>query len=196
MVCLIVYLRRRYRSRQHEKWLAGMETRHANDDPFHDENLPPVIHSIHTIVEEDHWNQKGTITPEDSSHSENFGQTKGAILPVYLQGGTFEKRHLQSIDIESPTEPDKARRSWAPSTPSIYPDSLSPEDEPVLNIVPNSNQSVTTSPPRPPRSRLRGRGIRVLGSTLPTPPESEYSNPTSLISELHSVHILDRMPSH
>jgi hypothetical protein len=201
VVCLAIYVRRRRRDRQHEKWLAEMQAQRPNsENPFHDENLPPVIHTNDedSPIPDSPWDRKGLLAPEGSSrHShQDFDQTNTSIIPI-LSNGTFgqsEKQHLQSTD-ESRIL-NKAHHSWTPSTPSLYPTSLSPDDERTFNnlsIVPNFNQSVFTSPHRPPRSHLRGRGAKFLRSGLPTPPESEHSNPTlSLVSEPHSVHALDK----
>jgi hypothetical protein len=197
MVGVVFCIRRRRRSREHEKWLAGMQAQHPSSDPFRDE-----IPTIHTNVDDGDWNQRDNLSPATSPGHQNFGETNTSVFPVFpiLRDGAFSqlvKPHLRSTDTESLTKPKKPRHSWAPSTPSIYPASLSPEDEKVSKdviIISNLNPAVTTSPPRPPRSHLRGQGIRALGSVLPTPPESEYSNPTSLVAEprSHDIHVLDR----
>ena len=194
---MVIYIRRRRRARKHERWLAEMQAQHPSSDPFRDE-----IPTIHTNVEDGDWNQKDSLSPATSPGHQNFGQTNTSVFPVFpmLRDGAFSqliKPRLHSTDTESLTKSKKLRHSWAPSTPSIYPASLSPEDEKVskdIIIISNLNPAVATSPPRPPRSHLRGQGIRALGSVLPTPPESEYSNPTSIVSDprSHDIHVLDR----
>jgi len=158
------------------------------DDPFRDESLPPTMRTAHA---DDPWDRKGFLTQEDSSPGRpTFGQTNASIFPVYpisKDGTTFSQPeiHRQTVDTGSPLESNKARHSFTPSTPSIYPVSLQDEDKDIV-IVPNFNQSATTSnlPPRPPRSHLRARSItRGFGPTLPSPPESEQLNHTNIVSE-------------
>ena len=185
VVFLVIYVRRRRKAHQHEKWLAGMETQRPSsfsDDPFRDQSEPP---SMRTVGEDEPWDRKGFLTPEDSNHGHlTFGQTKASIFPVYpiSKNGTFGQPviHQQMIDMESPTEFSKARYSMV-STPSIYPE----EEDKDIVIVPNFKQIATTSnlPPRPPRSHLRDRGPKGFSSLLPTPPESEYLDHTNIVSE-------------
>lgn len=194
MVCLVICIRRRRKTHQREKWLAGMQAQQPSsfsDDPFRDDSLPPTMRTVHN---DDPWDRKGFLTQEDSA----FGQTKASIFPVYpiSNDGTFSQPeiHRQTIYMDSPLESNKAHRhSLAPSTPSIYPASV---DDDII-IVPNFNQVATTSnlPPRPPRSLLRDRSIKVVSSSLPTPPESEHLNHTNIVSEPRSLdyaHVLDR----
>lgn len=202
---MVICIRRRRKTRQREKWLAGMRAQQPSsfaDDPFRDDSLPPVMRTVHTDAEDDAWDRKGFLTPEDSNNGHlTFGQTKASIFPVYpiSKDGTFGQPeiHQETIDMESPGESSNARYSLAPSTPSIYPE----DEDRALNdvvIVPNFNfnQSATPSnlPPRPPRSHLR-RSVKVFGSGLPTPPESEHLNHANIVSEPRSrdyVHVLDR----
>ena len=205
VVFLVVCIRRRRKIHQREKWLAGMEAQQPSsfvDDPFRDESLPPTMRTVHTDAEDDPWDRKGFLTPEDSNHGHlTFGQTKASIFPVYpiSKDGTFSQPeiHRQTIYMESPLESNKARRhSFAPSTPSIYPASVEDEDKGIV-IVPNFNQYATTSnlPPRPPRSHLRDRSTKVFSSSLSTSPDLEHLNPTNFVSEPRSrdyVNVLDR----
>jgi len=198
VVSLVICIRRRRKTYQREKWLAGMRAQQPSsftDDPFRDESLPPTMRTVHP---DDPWDRKSFLTPEDSSHDhQTFGQNKASIFPVYpiSKDGTFSQPEIyrQAIDMET----NKARHSFAPSTPSIYPVSIEDEDKDVV-IVPNFNQSATTSnlPPRPPRSHLRDRSSsKVFSPTLPTPPESEHLNHTNFVSEPRSrdyTHVLDR----
>jgi hypothetical protein len=198
VVSLVIYVRRRRKAHQREKWLAGMEAQRPpssfSDDPFRDQSEAPTMRTVHTVGEDEPWDRKGFLTPEDSNHGHlNFGQTKASIFPIYPKDGTFSQPviHRQTIDMESPTEFNKTRYSVV-STPSLYPD-----DDPDVVIVPNFNQIATTSnlPPRPPRSHLRDRGTKVFSSSLPTPPESEYLNQTNIVSEPRSrdyVNVLER----
>lgn len=192
VACLVIYIRRRRKAHQHEKWLAGMEAQQPSsfvDDPFRDQNLPATSMRMDlTDADDDPWDRKGFLTPEDSNHGHlSFGQNKASIFPVYpiSKDGTFSQPviHRQTIDMGSPTEFNKARYSMV-STPSIYPE----DDDKDIVIVPNFNQIATTSnlPPRPPRSHLRDRGTKVFSSSLPTPPESEYLNHTNIVSEPRS----------
>ena len=197
MVFLVIYVRRRRKAHQHEKWLAGMETQRPSsfsDDPFRDQSEPP---SMRTVGEDEPWDRKGFLTPEDSNHGDpTFGQPKASIFPVYpiWKDGTFGQPviHQQTIDMGSPTEFNKTRYSVV-STPSLYPE----DDDREAIIVPNFNQIATTSniPPRPPRSLLRDRSTKLFSSSLPTQPESEYLNNTNIVSEPRSrdyVSVLDR----
>ena len=197
VACLVIYIRRRHKAHQREKWLAGMEAQQPSsfaDDPFRDQSLPPISNrTVVTDAEDEPWDRKGFLTPEDSNHGHlTFGNTKASIFPVYQsKDGTFSQPliHRQTIDMGSPT---KARFSMV-STPSIYPED---EDKDVV-IVPDFSQIATTSnlPPRPPRSHLRDRGTKLFSSSLPTQPESEYLNNTNIVSEPRSrdyVSVLDR----
>ena len=200
VVSMVICIRRRHRRQQREKWLAGMRAQQPssfNDDPFRDDSLPPVMRTVHTDVEDDPWDQKGFLTPEDSNHGHlTFGETTASIFPVYpiSKDGTFGQPeiHQQTIEMESPAESSNPRHSLALSTPSIYPE----DDNRVLNdivIVPNFNRSSIASnlPPRPPRSHLR-RSVKVYGSALPTTPESELLNPSSEPRSRDYVNVLDR----
>ena len=202
VVSLVICIRRRRKIYQREKWLAGMQAQRPisfADDPFRDESLPPTMRTLHTDAEDDPWDRKGFLTPEDSSYGHlSFGQTKASIFPVYpfSKDGTFSQPVIQqhTIDVEFPPEFNKARRR--PSTPSIYPVSVQDEDKDIV-IVPNFNQIATTSnlPPRPPRSHLRDRSIKVLNSSVPTSPEPEHLNHANIVSEPRSrdyAHVLDR----
>lgn len=206
MVLLVICLRRRRKAHQREKWLAGMQAQQPSsfaDDPFRDDSLPPTMRTVHTHAEDDPWDRKGFLTPEDSGSSHGhltFGQTKASIFPVYpiSKDNTYTQPeiHRQSIYMEESS--NSRRHSLAPSTPSIYPASVEDEDKDIV-IVPNFKRSATTSnlPPRPPRSHLRGRSIKVYGSSLPTPSESEHSSHTNTISEQRYrdsdyAHLFDR----
>ena len=204
MVFLVICLRRRRKTRQREKWLAGMRTHQPksfDDDPFRDDSLAPAMRTtVHTDAEDDPWDGKGFLTPEDSTNGHlTFGQTKASIFPVYpiSRDGAFGQPeiHQEAIDMESPAESSKARHSLALSAPSIYPDSVDDEDKDLV-VIPYLSQSATASnlPPRPPRSHLRN-SIKAFGSSLPTTPESEHLNPTNTVSESRSrdfIHVLDR----
>jgi hypothetical protein len=188
VVCLVIYVRRRRKARQREEWLAGMEAQEPSsfdEDPFRDQSAPPTVRTVLTYAEDDAWGRNGFLTPEDSNHGHlTFGQNKASFFPIFpiSRDGTYNQPviHPQTIDMESPTEFNKARYSMI-STPSIYPE----EEDKDIVIVPNFNQFATTSnlPPRPPRSHLRDRGTKALSSSLPTPPESECLN---IVSELRS----------
>jgi len=195
VVSLVICLRRRRKTHQRKKWLAEMQAQQPRsfaDDPFRDDNLPPTMRTVHTHAEDDPWDRKGFLTPEDSGTNHGhltFGQTKASIFPVYpiSKDNTYSQPeiHRQSIYMESPVDSNNPHRhSLAPSTPSIYPASFQDEDKDIV-IVPNFNQSATTSnlPPRPPRSHLRERSSKVYGSSLPIPSESEHSNHTNMVSE-------------
>ena len=199
VVFLVIYVRRRRKAHQREKWLAGMEAQRPSsfsDDPFRDQSEPP---SMRTVGEDEPWDRKGFLTPEDSNHGHpTFDQLepKTSIFPVYpiSKDGIFGQPviHRQTVDMGSPTEFNKARYSVV-STPSLYPE----DDDKDVVIVPNFNQIATTSnlPPRPPRSHLRDRGTKIFSSSLPTSPESEYLNHTNIVSEPRSrdyVSVLDR----
>ena len=200
VVCLLFYIRRRRKAHEREKWLAGMEAQQPNsyDDPFRDDSLPATMRTLNTDAEDDPWDRKGFLTPEDSNYGHpTYGETKAPIFPIYpiSKDGTFNQPviHRQILDMESPTEYNKTRYSVV-STPSLYPED---EDKDIV-IVPNFSQIATTSnlPPRPPRSHLRDRATRVFTPSLATPPESEYINQTEdIVSEPRSrdyLNVLDR----
>lgn len=155
------------------------------DDPFRDEN-PTSAASVTTSRDGDQWNPESALLPEGPGRRPLiFGQTFFPIFPT-SQDGISGKPLLQSMEVESPTEHDKARRSQAlsVSTPSIYPASPLPGDEQLskdIVVVPNFTTQSAPSPPRPPRSHLRDR-IKALTSRLPTPPDSASSNPSSVAS--------------
>jgi len=185
---LVLYIRRRRRSRERERWSAEMAAPLPTpfiEDPFRDEN-PTSATSVTTSRDEDQWNPESNLLPEGSGlRSLKYGQT---FFPIYPNGvsGQQGKPLLQSMEGESPTEHDKARRSQAlsVSTPSIYPLSPLPGDEQFskdIVVVPKFTAQSEPSPPRPPRSHLRDR-IKALTSRLPTPPDSAHSNPTSVAS--------------
>ena len=203
VACLVICIRRRRKTHQRKKWLAGMEDQQPSsfaEDPFRDDSLPPTMRTVHTDAEDDLWDRKGYLALEDSNHGHlTFGQTKASIFPVYpiSKDGTYSQPviHQQTLDMESPTEFNRARYSLT-STPSIYPVSLDDEDKDIV-IVPNFNQIATTSnlPPRPPRSHLRDRSTKVFSSSLPTPPDSEHINDINIVSDPRSrdyVNVIDR----
>jgi len=192
---MVYWIRRYHRTRQRNKWFAGMQPQRRSF-AFHDDNARPVMRSVDNNIEDDHWDQKGILTPSIAGGSSHGHQTFGLTPAMYplFHDGSFnqpEKNQLQVTDVASSTEPNRAhfRHSWTPSTPSIYPVSLLPGEHEHISdgIVPNLNRSATVSnlPPRPPRSHLRER-VKSLGQVLPTPPESESSNHPSPISESHS----------
>lgn len=212
LVFLAIYIRRRRRSREREKWSAEMAAPLPSafvDNPFRDEN-PTSASSATTSPDDDQWNPKSTLLPDGFGRRPlKFSQAANAsssIFPIFpiLRDGVFAgqqgKPLLQSVGMESPTEQSQPRRSQAlsESTPSIYPLSLSPGEEQIskdIVTVPTFTFQSVTSPLRPPRSHLRDR-IRALTSTLPSPPESDHSKPTSPASGSTSpdVPVLDREP--
>lgn len=209
VVFLAIYIRRRRRSREREKWSAEMAAPLPSafvDNPFRDENPSSPI-SATTSPDDDQWNPKSTLLPEGSARRPlKFSQAANAsssIFPIFptLRDGVFAgqqgKPLLQSVEM---AEQSKPRRSQAlsESTPSIYPLSLSPGEEQIskdIVTIPTFTFQSTTSPLRPPRSHLRDR-IKALTSRLPSPPESDHSKPTSLTSGSPppDVPVLDRIP--
>lgn len=188
VIGLVFCIRRQRRIRQRKKWLSGTQLRAPSsfiDDPFRDETVPPAMRSTANLQ----WDQKlGLLTPEDSNYGhQDFGQANNGVVYPLIHDRTFIQ---QSTHIGSSTEPTKthSRLSRAPSTPSIYSINLPPEeDEQVSNdIVSNPSQVATTLtslPPRPPRSHLRGHAsAKNLRYNMPTPPESESSNHTTFES--------------
>ncbi|KAF8807374.1 hypothetical protein BYT27DRAFT_6566989 [Phlegmacium glaucopus] len=203
---MVFYIRRHRRTRRRNRWLDGIQPqrpRPFTDDPFHDDNGPPAMRSVDINTEDGHWDQKGILASSGSSHGhQNFGQVNASIVPTaypMFHDGTFnqpDKHQLQSIGIALSTDSNRAhfRHSWTPSTPSIYPVSLSPgEDEWISDaIVPNLTRGVTVSslPPRPPRSHLRERA-KSIEQVLPTPPASNQPSPISE-SRPQDVHFPNR----
>lgn len=193
VVFLVLYIRRRRRSREREKWSAEMAAPLPSafiDDPFRDEKPTSATSatSVTTSHDEDQWNPESILLLEGSGRRPlKFGQTFFPIYPTSEDGisGQQGKPLLQSMEVESSTEHDKTRRSQAlsVSTPSIYPATPLPGDEQFSKdiVIPNFTTQSAPSPPRPPRSHLRDR-IKALTSRLPTPPESARSNPTSVAS--------------
>ncbi|PPQ80842.1 hypothetical protein CVT25_001967 [Psilocybe cyanescens] len=216
VIGLIFFIRRKRRLDRRRRWLAGMQQQRPSSlsgDPFRDPQESyqgPAMRSVGT-ARESHWDQSSSGSPlvmqEPLSHEQRnmFGGVSLVPDPypaVHVINSPEQERYeypharlAYTTDSASPMAPFK-RQSMTPSSPSIYPATLPPDDnegheakdyipEPVQQ-EPASPVSLSTVPPRPPRSHLRESAkIGRYGAPL-TPPESNSSHnsqPPSPISE-------------
>ncbi|KAF8971345.1 hypothetical protein BDZ97DRAFT_1786025 [Flammula alnicola] len=116
----------------------------------------------------------------------------------------LERQEQQNVGLAHSLDvPNRAyfRHSMAPSTPSIYPATLPPDEddhreaeEAISKLA--QRESVVPVPPRPPRSHLRESAKSLNYGAPPTPPTSvssaSHSNPPSPISESHPYDLFTR----
>ncbi|KAF5313041.1 hypothetical protein D9619_003557 [Psilocybe cf. subviscida] len=244
LATLIFCIRRKRRSQRRKRWLAGMKPQrtYPQEDPFQDpmdnyEQKSPTIASMndgtrsdghaplipHRMSVQDYSNvmgEKGNfmLYPDpyplfnpDMMIRPRAAQTQHGMHDIDLGHG---HAHLQ-LPVPSPFG-----RSYAPSTPSIYPASLPGESDVAVagheadnlnsfNHEPKQTQApgkrdlhvapTIVVPPRPPRSQLRESARNVEFAPL-TPPDSVASNslsskppsPISPVTESYPRDVLTR----
>jgi len=220
IVGLIFFIRHRRRHNARKRWLAGMQQQRPSSlsgDPFrdpHDGSLAtaPVMRSVERYRDQDqdqdqdqndiHYTRRNPSPLVDvplSHDRRSFGHGT-SILPgphPAMSGSDSEDHHpLDTLGLAYSTDfPRHAKRgSYAPSSPSLYPASLPPDDDEDSNEMEEGVANLKTRdpfvvpvPPRPPRSHLRQSSKGVVDYIPMTPPASVssqlYSKTPSPISE-------------
>uniref|UniRef100_A0A8H7YAK2 Mid2 domain-containing protein n=1 Tax=Psilocybe cubensis TaxID=181762 RepID=A0A8H7YAK2_PSICU len=203
---LIFCIRRQRRVNRRKRWLAGMQHQRPASlatDPFRDPQESyqgPAMRSVGSTRDRN-WDQGSGGSPllsqEPMSHEQRniFGGL--SLIPDPYPAAHSINPHNQAhyeyphagiaytTDMANPIAPFK-RHSLTPSSPSIYPATLPPDDnerpeagDPNLEPVQKeliSPVSLSTVPPRPPRSHLRESAKFGHYAAPLTPPESNSSH--------------------
>ncbi|KDR84960.1 hypothetical protein GALMADRAFT_302726 [Galerina marginata CBS 339.88] len=221
---IVFCIRRSRRRLRQRRWLAGMQQQRPSSsagDPFQDPHTEayeaggPAMRSVDTSRDDVRWNRSNNspVLQEPMSHEQrNFGTGMVSLYPdpypVFYPGnpGRQEGHELQRVglgysnDLAVPIAPFR-RHSPAPSTPSVYPATLPPDEEEHheaqydMSRLPPKEQ-LPTVPPRPPRSHLRESAKMLNYAPLTPPPSSNSSHstsqPPSPISETRPQDLLTR----
>lgn len=249
LATLVFCIRSKRRSQRRKRWLAGMKpqrTTYPQDDPFRDpvdmyEQKTPTIASMGDGTRSD-GHSNAHLMPHRMSAQDysNVMGDKGNFMlypdpyplsvfnpDMMVRPHAAEQYHdMQDVDLGhghthlQPPGRSHFRRSYAPSTPSIYPATLPGESEVAVagheadnlngfNYGPRQIQAsgkrdppVPPSivvPPRPPRSQLRESARNIEFAPL-TPPDSVASqslsskppSPISPVTESYPRDVLTR----
>jgi len=174
------------------------------------------MHSVGGSGEDVRWNRSNNspVRQEPMTHEKrpSFGNGTMSIYPdpypVFNSAamGAHELQHVGAAyytDLAIPTAPYR-RHSLNPSTPSIYPVTLPPDeddqhevedDTPPISPISLQEPMSIKPPPRPPRSHLR-ESAKIRQYAPLTPPDSvsahTTSQPPSPISESRPQDIFTR----
>ncbi|KAF8905555.1 hypothetical protein CPB84DRAFT_1705747 [Gymnopilus junonius] len=219
LVGIVFCVRRNQRIRRRQRWLAGMQQQRppsASGDPFRDpastssETAGPEMRSVNATQDDLRWNgsnnsHNSPVQHEPMTHERrNVGQTYSLYpdpYPMYnpVHPAAMHGSELQRVgpgypsDLAIPVAPFR-RHSPTPSTPSIYPVTLPPDEEDHHEAEKNLDPQEPLTPkppPRPPRSHLR-ESAKIHEYAPLTPPDSVSSQPPSPISESRPQDVLTR----
>ncbi|PPR05704.1 hypothetical protein CVT26_008945 [Gymnopilus dilepis] len=218
LVGLVFCFRRHQRIRRRRQWLAGMQQQRPfsppNDpfiDPPHTSYQPtgPEMRTVNTTQDDLGWNgsnnsHSSPIPHEPMTHEgRNVYSLYPDPYPLYnpAQSAPSRGTAFQGVgpaytaDLAIPAAPFK-RHSLTPSSPSIYPVTLPPDEDDHHEAEENTSSQEPVSPkppPRPPRSHLRESAkFREYEPLTPPDSVSASSLPPSPISESRPQDILSR----
>ncbi|KAL1748445.1 hypothetical protein HDZ31DRAFT_60184 [Schizophyllum fasciatum] len=217
--------RKRRRAQRRRRWMATVDKPpYTQDSPFEDplprsEVLPPLTPLTASRAASVRFADDGRPTsspllpgpppllsagqPPYAGAMDLARQQPSPFADPIPQMATIQPLNVAPRYAFPQAEPES--HSLAPSSPSVYPDSLPPEDEQQskqgygdpFEDRPQPSY-IVQAPPRPARSHLRRESSKVLSASLPlTPPDSMNGHsPTASPdqSRQNTVYVNDRIP--